>query len=460
MTMNDTTSFQEPVRRGGRRQRTLTGLVVLLAVGLIGIGLAEPWAPHDTPGSPSPAASAPSAVPSAANATGAPASGAGATLGTPSAAFSLPVPPPATASWTRLRWTRVARNPLSLVESVLRWGHGFIALGRNTAGTTTTTPIWTSDDGQSWTLLPFNTSTTFWPGAVVLGVVEVPAGLVAVTGLDVHDCGLAPCPQWYAPPIVSWTTPNGRDWSPGAFPDIGLDGPMAGRLVVVSGPAGILAISTGDTPHAATSPDGREWTAVPGDAFPPDFVVVDVVGTASGYVAGGQLVGGQAEAEAATMWSADGRTWSAPQVLPGGSGSTVETPANGSVATVMSLVAGRDGLLAIGNSLTTPGAARWWQSPDGRDWVELSGHPAVELGDCGGCGDAPPGILVGDGERMVAIGGAPGSGAWISTDGLLWRALPAEGVQPSGLEIHATILPGGVLLSDGRDTWLGQAIVD
>jgi hypothetical protein len=68
-------------------------------------------------------------------------------------------------------------DPLTLVRSVLRWRGGFIAVGWDGSST----PVWTSRDGAHWEPVPFNTSTTFWPGLLIVDVAEVRTGLVALT---------------------------------------------------------------------------------------------------------------------------------------------------------------------------------------------------------------------------------------------------------------------------------------
>ncbi len=47
--------------------------------------------------------------------------------------------------------------------------------------------------------------------------------------------------------------------------------------------------------------------------------------------------------------------------------------------------------------------------------------------------------------------------AWVSLDGQQWQPLAFSGDLPSGQATHATLLPGGVLVSDGVTTWFGQA---
>jgi hypothetical protein len=45
----------------------------------------------------------------------------------------------------------------------------------------------------------------------------------------------------------------------------------------------------------------------------------------------------------------------------------------------------------------------------------------------------------------------------VSTDGQRWTALALSGDIPTA-QAQALLLPGGVLVSDGKATWFGQAV--
>jgi hypothetical protein len=128
-------------------------------------------------------------------------------------------------------------------------------------------------------------------------------------------------------------------------------------------------------------------------------------------------------------------------------------------AEVVSLVAGRDGVVAVGHGVTTPGAVLWWRSPDGRRWTAIPtfGHlgPVTCTGD--GCWLQPDWALVGDGQWIVAVRGGPDARVWASTDGSAWREVPLSGDVPVGEARQVTLLPGGILLTDGSTTWFGEA---
>jgi hypothetical protein len=59
---------------------------------------------------------------------------------------------------------------------------------------------------------------------------------------------------------------------------------------------------------------------------------------------------------------------------------------------------------------------------------------------------------------MVALRGGADAGVWTSFDGLTWLRLAVTGDLPSDQATQAVLLPGGVLLSDATESWLGEAI--
>jgi hypothetical protein len=450
---------------GDLRRRRAAGLVVVLVVAFMGIAIAKPWGSPVAPESTTPAGlGRVVATASPSSATG-PNASAPATSPTPIGpshdAFTTPVPPPETATWTGIRWRKLASDdPLALVNSVLRWRGGLIAIGWDGSGT----PVWTSRDGAHWAPLPFDTATTFWPGLLVVAMAEVPSGLVAFTVLaEPSGCnGTAACPGHGAsPPLMSWTSPDGRSWTPHTGPDLGRPFQWRAFPLLAAGPTGLVAASTGSPARMATSVDGIDWRAVPVGALPAGLVIGDIAGTATGYTAVGSLSVDQSHDRAVALRSLDGRTWSGPYPLHLFSSSGVILASTGPSWGARVLVAGRDGLIAVGGVISTPGASLWWQSANGRDWQPLPTYPPLGPTTCTGegCGGQPNGTLVGDGHRMVALRGGADAGVWTSSDGLAWRRLPVGGDLPSEQAMRAVLLPGGVLVTDGTTTWFGEANV-
>jgi hypothetical protein len=438
-----------------------TGVVVALLVAVfVGVALAKPWGTQVLAPAPSaqpsggiratqlPTVTAPSAAPN----------------GPVADAFTIVAPPAASAVWSGMRWRRLEpRDPLNLVTSALRWRRGFIAVGWDPNETEPPTPVWTSQDGSHWEPLTSNASNTFWPGVAVVGLAEVPSGLVALTERPRTDCASISCVSPYAPPVLSWTSPDGRSWTPHVAVALGraiTSGAV--RMILASGPAGLVAATNNPTTLAATSFDGVDWQVLPNGTFPRQFVINDLRGTATGYMAGGLWVTSNTHWDAAAMWSADGRTWTRSPSLP--AASTPATMPNGSgytLSAVTSLVSGNGGLIAVGREIVAPGRTLWWQSSDGKGWRPLPTYSPLGPTTCPGqaCGLQPDGTLVADGQRLIAVRGGGDAGVWISADGRAWRRLTLTGDLPEQTT-QTVLLPGGVLLSDGATTWYGEAFAD
>ncbi len=379
----------------------------------------------------------------------------------PDTAFTTPLPPSATAAWTQLRWERLdAADPLTLVRSVLRWRGGFFAVGWDGAST----PAWTSPDGVHWDPLPFNTGTTFWPGSLIVAVAESSRGLVALTMLGVgNGCGGELQCETFQPGLGVWTSPDGRTWHPEAAGSGSLMRDLARPPLLASGPHGLVMVSATPPAQVAVTPDGARWTDVPPGALPADVRPVGLAATTRGFV----LVGTQASSidpgPAVAMFSSDGTAWSVPSPMIAGAGAALASTAP--EWGVNTLLEARGGLVAKGGSYSTPGEAIWWHSADGRHWVDLPRWPPLGPTTCtgAGCGGQPNGTLLADGSRMVAIRGGTGAAAWTSSDGIAWRRLAVGGEAPrpeatgDGEPNPQVLLPFGVLVSDGRTTWLGVA---
>lgn len=473
--MDDGAPVYEPVQAGGRKERRAAALVGVLVLVLIGLAIVKPWVSLDDSAPPttvaqadvsSPVVSPASPVPASPSAASAgPATTSAAPTGAPAgpsavrtiAARPLPVsfttsPPPTSATWTGLDWRRLApEDPLSLVTSVVPWRRGYLAVGSQTAPPAT--PVWTSGEGSRWTALPFNTSATFWPGMLVLGVAARDADLVAVTETVQYCAG--PCPLVFELPVVSWTSTDGRRWTPHMLPQGWLASPEGRAPLVAEGPAGLVVASGGPSARLATSADGAAWHLLPADRFPARFALDDLRGTATGYVAVGRWTTPDGGGDAAALWSRDGRTWPASPVLLSAPSAATDGPRS----VLMSLAVGRDGIIAIGGDVLRPGGVTWWWSRDGRRWTTLPDFPPLGPTPCidVGCGGQPDGTLVADGRGMLALRGGADTSAWISTDGLAWRQLTMTGDLPGAQATLASLLPGGVLLSDGATTWLGEA---
>ncbi len=416
-----------------------------LATPTLAVASASPEPSATTAASSEPSTATPSPAPSPALAT----------------AFTTPVPPAADAAWTAIHWRKLAPDEsLGLIHSVLRWRGGFIAVGAGTSGS----PMWTSADGAHWEPMPFfDTATMVWPSLLVVGLEEVRGRLVALTlAPGTWGCGTAPtCPTYSsALPPMAWTSPDGRSWTtyPGPFP------PLSAALWdraphLAAGPAGVIAASPTAPPVVATSADGIHWRTLPAAALPPGLVISDLVGTSAGFIAVGTMPVDPDHGRAVAFQSVDGATWTGPYSLDMATASGITLASTGPSWGADGLVAARHGLIAVGTFNATPGAALWWQSANGRDWLPLPTYAPLGPTTCTGegCGNWPNGAIVGDGHRMVALRGGADAGVWTSTDGLTWQRLLVTGDIPSEQAQQAVLLPGGVLLSDGTTTWFGEA---
>lgn len=435
---------------GGQALRTRLLAAMLGTVVLAGCGSTPSPLPVASP-TPRPSATvAPTINPS-------PAAPSLASSPAPPSGLTTPVPPGADVPWTAIQWRKVAStDPLRLVRSILRWRGGFIAVGSDGS----LTPVWTSRDGASWEPVSFNTATTFWPGLLVVGMAEVPGGLVALTLLaGTWECAVA-CPT-YSPslPLMAWTSPDGRSWTPNTGPDLGSVARWQTAPLLAAGPSGLVAASPTVPSHLATSIDGIHWRTVSGAALPPGFRIRDIAGTGDRVTAVGALPVDPDHDRAAALQSVDGITWTGPYPLDVPTASTFILASTGPSWGATALVAARSGLVAVGAVLATPGTTLWWQSADGRAWRPLTSFPPLGPTTCSGegCGSGPNGALLGDGHRMVALRGGADASAWTSSDGLTWRRLPVTGDLPAGQAAQAVLLPDGVLLSDGTTTWFGEA---
>ncbi len=431
--------------------------VVLSVIALAGCGVTPTRAPVASPGTAAPTGAARSSAsqpPSTVAPTGPssrPASP------PPATAFTTGLPPSPDAQWSAIRWRKVrSADPLTLVRSVLRWRDGYIAVG----WAASSTPMWTSPDGAHWHPLPFDTATTFWPGLLVVGLAEVGTGLVALTVIvGPNACGGAIECQEVSPPVLSWTSPDGRAWTSQGILDLGLPAAGLGAPLLAAGPTGLVAASTTSPTRVARSVDGLSWWSLPGGVLPARLTVRDIVGTTAGFTAVGVQAVNADHNRAVALQSVDGSTWTRPYPLAMPTASAFSLASTGPSWGATGLVAARAGMIATGTVQATPGTALWWQSGNGRSWRPLPSYAPLGPTTCTGegCGSGPNGALVGDGHRMVAVRGGADAGAWTSADGLAWRRVPVTGDIPDEQATQAVLLPGGVLLSDGTTTWFGEA---
>ena len=198
---------------------------------------------------------------------------------------------------------------------------------------------------------------------------------------------------------IVWTTANARRWTrtPAQRPlDLGfaipLSGPEVGMFDVAAGRPGLVAVGytarDGMQATAWFSRDGvtwkRRWIGSPNVSR-----VRAVAWTGTRFVIVGEDRSdlrdwrdlGTAKVRAAVWTSRDGLTWTRVRhtrsLRAGGFVDTSEDPITGGMRDV---VAGPDGLVAVGSvcrSATGTCSAAAWASADGRRWSRVAGMPAV-----------------------------------------------------------------------------------
>ncbi len=372
--------------------------------------------------------------------------------------FTTPIPADPAAAWTGIRWRKLAAtDPLAHVRSVTRWAGGFVATGDLVAtGTSARARVWVSADGGTWELLGAD---VFGPAAIVVGMGAIAGGVVAFTvqsgtNLYADDASRSPTDlsSWSLEgPWQSWTSTDGRTWT--AHPGPGFTVPRSmmgdgGYPTLLAGAGNDLLALTLDNQPLAFTRDGVTWETASLNAFPggpAGWKASAIVAFPPGFVSVGDSPTGPA-----ALASADGRAWTS-SALPAS-------------CPVGALTAGPAGLILAGyeGDYHSPTAV-WCSSLDGRSWRRLAGYAPLGEGAVGYCrGVCPDGMLLGNGERMVAYHD-PSQAGWASFDGRSWRPLPFSGSRPTGwsepfgYQFNQILTPIGLLFvkTDDGSAWLG-----
>ncbi|MGZ6273479.1 MAG: hypothetical protein ACXWM8_04195 [Candidatus Limnocylindrales bacterium] len=342
----------------------------------------------------------------------------------------------------------------SVQISVFGWSRGYVGFrmadSLTISGTDPMAEKWVtvstaSADGLHWTPGQVLATGDMNSWVFISGVVEGPAGLLAVGHNPVAVCG--------GPPTVQalWTSPDGLTWTRVSLP---ADFAAARVYTVDAGSAGYIATGTlkdGVTPAVWVSADGRSWrrTAPP---KPTSGVVVDgATSFAGGYVISGahpfDAGCGESQYVPSLWWSADGNSWT--QTKPPGA-----MPSN-SVSVTVNRVSDR-ALIAIAqqwDATSQVSSQQVWVSGDGRTW-SLINSPSSLLSD----------RILTNGQRGVvvvqAVGGGPPTVATVDDD-LTVTTLGQSGQGPvdsdTSTEWTSAFGPTGVVILsvDGLNLWLG-----
>jgi len=242
------------------------------------------------------------------------------------------------------------------------------------------------------------------------------------------------------------TSPDGREWTAVPQPEwthVGLAGMVEadGRLIAVG--RDTSDVDT-DIAMAWISDDGIEWRRAAGGPDLEGSQLIDVVETDDGFVA----IGGYPTQDGAGAWtSPDGEVWT-----------RAEPTDSFEHAFIWAVAEGGPGLVAVGwrrNADPETGFdPAFWTSVDGREWALAptpDGAAATQVRD-----------LVGSGDTMVAVGDLLMGGqafAWVSTDGTSWETVDAPDSFEGALFADVAAIPGGFLAVGGRNVDDGGAWV-
>lgn len=427
----------------------VAALVVVLLVSACGADV-RPTAPP-----PSPTSVGPTAMPTASPGTTPTATPSPTPTVTPTPApvgaggFRTPAPPPAGATWKGIRWRKVAADdPLAHVRSVTRWAGGFVAVGDIArTGEKVRTKVWASSDGRTWNLLGPDALES---SSIVVGVAPLGDTVVAftmeATERDANGSANEADGWILGGPWRSWTSADGRSWTSHPGPDFRLPsvGYDATPTLLAGAGNGIVALVYDGQPLAFTR-DGATWETASLDAFP---------GGPAGWNPGviASVAPGWLAIGSAAIVSADGRTWTA-----------VDEPD----CPAQAVLDGSRGLIVTGQ-IGDPHVPEevWCQTSSGRAWRDLARYEPLgvaHLDDDSCRGTCPNGILVADGERIVAYRNLGTQAGWASRDGRNWRRLVFSGPRPTpwteaaGYPFRPVLTPIGLLVLGGPKgvAWLG-----
>lgn len=298
--------------------------------------------------------------------------------------------------------------------SVTRWKNGFIALANATDVESGSFTAWSSPDGISWTKIPDGT----------FG--QHPTAEAAQDG-DLVDIAT------WGGTVEVWSSGDGLTWQQAAISGPPIGGrPMAGNsqgvVALMDDPNYTIFSDMGNSVILNTGLNSLHSVAVSNGRW----VVVGQVNGTSPMPAG-----------PAAWWSEDGVAW------------TEASIDSASGESLVNVVAGRDGFIAIGSTDgTVAKAISFWTSADGKSW-----HRESAMGPFPGAAS-----FAGDGNRIIGWGrGASGQTEyWTSQDGTSWTQLTLSGdtgALLSAKSAYAFPVANGVLFTTADGAWYGASTV-
>ena len=324
--------------------------------------------------------------------------------------FVRPAPVIFPESATDITWSHVTDPALSGAEvrSVTGFGSGLVAVGVNVFAAEPTAAVWTSPDGNAWTLH----DAAFGEGHVLpLSVIGYGSDLIAV-GPDASGHSQV------------WSSSDGDTWDPVEYHEAPYPGDTRRYMVsaasfgsgLVVGGAEQLDWPNGDLDAALWySPD--VWTmlhrvprneAVFGEDG--DQGIYSVTSFSGGVVAVGYDKNETGE-DAAVWYSPDGTTWTRvrDRAVLGGAGDQIMT----------AVTSYGTGVVAVGSDKNEAGRdAAVWYSPDGTTWMRAP----RDQSDLGDNANSTMLAVTPYGTRLIA-GGTSGNGTspptasmWVGTN--------------------------------------------
>ncbi len=224
---------------------------------------------------------------------------------------------------------------------------------------------------------------------------------------------------------VTWTSPDGLNWSRATLPDAGL-----GIMGLVAGGPGFVAVGSsesveGDMMPGAhvgiwTSVDGTIWTRVPDGPIFANSTISAVVSGGPGLVAVGSTIDPidpNGVFFPAIWTSADGLTWTK-EATPTDPNPWVSVEGSLQGRIISNVVATPEGFVAVGTEfgLTSKFLQRAvvWTSRDGRSWARVPHDPVFDGGEDSGFRYGMRAVYL-IGNRLIATGETPGGPTvWVS----------------------------------------------
>jgi hypothetical protein len=330
-----------------------------------------------------------------------------------SATSEAPATVTSTVPESRLAWARVpdeegvfAGAGSRRIVSLAAGGPGLVAAGyEDSPGEAARPAVWVSADGYAWTRIDDEAAFGGGGGEWIYSVTAGGPGLVAAGyEASVDFVGAA---VWVSADGYSWT----RIHDDAVF---GRPGDLTIVSVTAGGP-GLVAVGYEESVDYAgaavwVSADGYAWTRVPYDeaAFggAGDQRILSVSAGGPGLVAVGYDVSGD-DSDGAVWVSADGYAWTRVDdgAVLGGTGNQ----------SIVSVIAGGPGLVAVGSEGLEDSDAAVWVSADGYTWARIPHDEAV----FGGLGEQQILSVAAAGPLLVAggydiIAGALDAAVWVS----------------------------------------------